>query len=93
MHDARHASAGRRLQRQHRAACALGDEVVLEVLGEGRIASDLAEALCKTPTALAELAAETAKQRRGRVPQIGPVLLDRTPDLLCHGEQGGVDPG
>ena len=45
VHDPGHAPAGRRLQRQHGAAAALGDEVVLEVLGERRVARDLAQPL------------------------------------------------
>ena len=87
MHDAGHAPPGRRLQRQHGAAAALGDEVVLEVLGDGRVVRDLAQPLGQLPAALAELAAQAAQRRRGRVLQVGAVLLDRAPDLLGDGEQ------
>ena len=93
VHDPRHAPPGRRLQRQHGAAAALGHEVVLEVLGDGRVVRDLAQALGQPPAALAQLAAQAAQRRRGRVLQVGAVLLDRAPDLLGDREQRRVDPG
>ena len=93
VHDAGHAPPGRCLQRQDGAAAALGDEVVLEVLGDGRVVRDLAQALGQAAAALAELAAQAAQRRRGRVPEVGAVLLDRAADLLGDGEQRGVDPG
>ncbi len=91
VHDSRHASAGRCLQRQNGTTAALGDEVVLEVLGERRIAGDLAETLGQSAAAFAELAPEAAKRRRGRIAQIGSVLLDRASDLVRDREQQGVD--
>ncbi len=92
VNDAGHAPPGRGLQRQDGAAAALGDEVVLEMLGDRRVVRDLAQALGQPPPALAQLAAQAAQRRRGRVLQIGAVLLDRPPDLLGHGEQRRVDP-
>ena len=89
VHDARDAAAGRRLQRQHGPAAALGDEVVLEMLGERRVAGDLAQALGKPAAALAELAAEATQRRRGRVLEVRAILLDRAPDLVRDREQGG----
>ena len=67
MHDARHAPAGRRLEGEHRPAAALGDEVVLKVLGERRIAGDLAQPLGQLAAALAQLATQAAQHRRSRV--------------------------
>ena len=72
---------------------ALRDEVVLQVLGERGVARDLAEALGELAAALAELAAQAAELRRGRVAQVGSVLLDRAPDLLGDREERRVDAG
>ena len=58
-----------------------------------RVVRDLAQALGELAAALAELAAQAAQRRRGRVLQVGAVLLDRAPDLLGDGEQRRVDPG
>ena len=91
VHDPGHASARRRLQREHGAAAALGHEVVLQVLGEGRVARDLAEALGQLAAALAELAAQPAQRGRGRVLEVGAVLLDRAADLLGDREQRRLD--
>ena len=82
-----------RPQREHRPPTSLRDEVVLEVLGERWVASDLAEALGELAATLAEHAAQAAELGRGRVTQVGSVLLDRTPDLLGDREQGRVDVG
>ena len=93
MHDPRHAAAGRRLERENGPAAALGDEVVLEVLGERRIARDLAQSLGQLAAALAQLATQAAQHRRSRVLQVGAVLLDRSADLLGDREQRDLDAG
>ena len=85
--DAGHATAGRRPQRQHGPAAALGDEVVLQVLRQCRVAGDLAEALGEPTRALAKGAAEPAELGRRRVAEIRAVLLDRPTDLLGDREQ------
>ena len=94
MDDPGHPAASRRLQREHGTACALGDEVVLQVLGEGGVAGELAEPFGEPPPALAQLAPQAAERRRGRVAQVGSVFLDgaaRSP-RRC-GRQRLVDPG
>ena len=87
MHDAGHPTTGRRLEGEDGSAAALGDEVVLQVLGERRIAGDLAQPLGQLAAALAQLAAQAAQHGRSRVLQVGAVLLDRTADLLGDREQ------
>jgi len=87
VHDPRNAPSRRCPQRQHGAPSALGDEVVLQVLGERGIAGDLAEALGELAAPFPEHAPQATEVGRGRVTQVGPVLLDRPPDLLGDREQ------
>ena len=61
VHDAGHASTGRRFQGQHRPAGTLGHEVVLQVLRECGVARDLAESLGELASAFTELAAEATE--------------------------------
>ncbi len=93
MHDPRDAAAGRCLEREDGPAPALGDEVVLKVLGESRVARDLAQPLGQLPAALAKLATQAAQLWRGRVLEVGAVLLDRASDLLGDREQKRLDAG
>ena len=93
MDDAGHAPTGRRFEGEDRSAAALGDEVVLQVLGERRIARDLAQPLGQLAAAFAQLPTQAAQHGRSRILQVGAVLLDRTADLLGDREQCDVDVG
>ncbi len=63
MDDPRDRSAGRRAEREYRPSAALGDEVVLEVLPERRVAGERAEALGDARASFPELATQPPERR------------------------------
>ena len=75
------------------AAAALGDEVLLQVLAEARRAREPAQLVGDALPAVAQLAAELAKTRRGGVSKVGAVLLDAAADLLGERGERRVDRG
>ena len=81
MDDAGHAAPRARLQREHRPAAALGDEVLLEMLTHPRGARQSPQLLDRAVLALAQLLAQAAQKRRGTVAQVRSVLLHAAPDL------------
>ena len=78
--DARHLRPLGHAHGQDRAAASLGEERLLERAGDGVRPCDPRELLADTRGDVAELAAQSAKERRCRIAKIGAVLLDRTVD-------------
>ena len=89
--DPGHAAAGARLDGEHGAAAAQGDEVLLQVLAQVARADELLELVADALAAGAELAAELAQLRGRVVAQVGAVLLDGAVDRLRDRRQRGVD--
>ena len=80
-----------RLDGEDGSAAALRDEVLLQVLAQTAGARQPLQLLGDAQPALAHLLAQPPQRRRGRVAQIGAVLLDRPADLLDEPTQGGLD--
>ena len=74
VHDARHLPARRRLDREDGPAAALGDEALLEELGQLARARDARQLLGHALLAVAQLGAEPPQRRRCVVAQVGAVL-------------------
>ena len=89
--DPRHAAARARLHREHRAAAALGDEVLLQVLAERGVAREPAQLLGDAVAALAQLPAQPPEERRGVVAEVGAVLLDAALDRVGERRERRVD--
>ena len=91
MDDARHAAPRARLHREHGPPAALGDELFLEMLAQVARPDELLELLAHALPAGAQLDAELAQAGRGRVAQVGAVVLDRAVDRLRERREARID--
>ena len=91
MDDAGNGATRGGAQREDGPAAALGHEVVLQMVAQGRVARERAEPIAEPRPALAELAPESAQGRRGRVTEIRAVVLDGLPYRAGDGCEARLD--
>ena len=91
VHHSRHLRTSRRANGEHGPAAALGEERLLQRVLHVARARDARELVAHARAAVAQLGAQLAQQRRRRVADIRPVLLDPAVDLVGEPAEARVD--